>query len=180
MSDGTSICGGGAVYTFNTSLLFRYRSFKRLVEFWQLSEPVELPYWSLHPLLCSHLHFLVSYWCPRVCRCFETDSCSKSLYLISLVQSSAVLSLLCVSSWKFLAKSINRLIYLQSNFNKHDTYFQAQWIVYLGSTTHHRLAFPVTEELSLVREKQRFRLKMTRGNLNESGLKRVGGSGIFE
>jgi hypothetical protein len=30
-----------------------------------------------------------------------------------------------------------------------------------------------------VREKQKFRLKMTRGKLNETGLKRVGGSGIF-
>lgn len=71
-------------------------------------------------LNCDNSAFLF----PFHDRCFETDSCSKSLYLISLVKSNAVLSLLCGFKLEFLAKSINRLDLLAEQLHKHDTYFK--------------------------------------------------------
>ncbi|KAB5520928.1 hypothetical protein DKX38_025247 [Salix brachista] len=65
---GTGICGGGAVYTFNTRLADSDTGSPAISGVWQLSDQWSIHTGSLRPLLCSHLHFLVSCWCPRVCR----------------------------------------------------------------------------------------------------------------
>ncbi|KAJ6776967.1 hypothetical protein OIU74_001026 [Salix koriyanagi] len=46
---------------------------------WQLSDQWSFHTGSLRPLLCSHLHFLVSCWCPRVCRFIAFEGMGRTL-----------------------------------------------------------------------------------------------------